>query len=143
MNTKALFCGSVVAASAQACSFNARKPEDYRQVTQELLATRADQLRTCYDAALAANASTGGIVVVSFKVEGDTGKLLSPTVDAARTTAPEVLQKCVTAALDGLAIDPPDAREGSATFSWEFKPGSTTVAAAPAPAPTPAPAPAQ
>jgi len=122
MNTRLLLTGVALAASLQACSFSARKPEDYRQVTQDLLATRADQLRTCYDAALVANASAGGIVVVSFKVEADSGKLTSPSVDAARTTAPEVLQQCVTGALDGLAIDPPDAREGSATFSWEFKP---------------------
>lgn len=124
MNAKHLVTGLAIAAVAQACSFSARSPDDYRKVTGDLLATRADQLRACYDAALVANPAVGGVVVVSFKVEADSGKLLNPVFDPARTTAPEPLQQCVTAALDGLAVDPPDQRDGNATFSWEFKPGT-------------------
>lgn len=119
-----LFSGLVVTAALQACSFSARSPDDYRKVTNDLLATRADQLRACYDAALVATPTIGGVVVVTFKVEADTGKLLNPAFDPARTTAPEPLKQCVTTALDGLAIDPPDQRDGNATFSWEFKPGT-------------------
>lgn len=117
-----LVTGLALAGVLQACSFNARSPEDYRKVTNDLIATRADQLKACYDAALQANPNVGGIVVVSFKVEEKTGKLLNPVVDPARTTAPDALKQCVITALDGLAIDPPDSREGNATFSWEFKP---------------------
>lgn len=124
MNAKLLLSSVVLVAGLQACSFNARSPEDYRNVTNDLLATRADQLRACYDEVLKANATAGGIVVVSFKVEEKTGKLLEPNVDPARTTAPDPLKQCVITALDGLAIDPPDSREGNATFSWEFKPSA-------------------
>ena len=121
MNARHWLIGLGVATALSACSFNARTPEDYRDVTNDLLATRADQLKACYDAALVTDATMAGTVVVSFKVEADSGKLLNPAVDAARTTAPETLQKCVITALDGLAIDPPDARDGEATFSWEFR----------------------
>lgn len=124
MKTQLLVGGALLVAVVQACSFNARSPEDYRKVTNDLLATRADQLKTCYDAALQTNPTAGGIVVVSFKVEEKTGKLINPNIDAARTTAPDPLKQCVITALDGLAIDPPDSREGSATFSWEFKPSA-------------------
>lgn len=124
MNAKLLFTGLVAVAALQACNFNARSPEDYRSVTNDLLATRADQLRSCYDAALVTAPTAGGVVVVTFKVEAKTGKLLEPAVDPARTTAPDTLKQCVITALDGLAIDPPDARDGNATFSWEFKPGT-------------------
>ena len=124
MNAKQLVSSVVLAAGLQACSFNARSPEDYRKVTNDLLATRADQLKTCYDAVLLTNATAGGIVVVSFKVEAKTGKLSNPNIDPARTTAPDPLKQCVITALDGLAIDPPDSRDGSATFSWEFKPSA-------------------
>jgi hypothetical protein len=119
-----LFTGLAITTVMQACSFSARTPDDYRTVTNDLLATRADQLRACYDAAVVGNPAIGGIVVVSFTVEADTGKLLNPVFDAARTTAPEPLKQCITTALDGLAIDPPDQREGNATFSWEFKPSA-------------------
>jgi hypothetical protein len=44
------------------------------------------------------------------------------------TTAPEPLGQCVITAINGLTLDPPDERDGIASFVYEFK-------AAPAPAP--------
>jgi hypothetical protein len=35
------------------------------------------------------------------------------------TAAPE-LGQCIVSALEGLQLDPPDEREGDATFVWEF-----------------------
>jgi len=124
LHKRSIVAGIMITAVAQACSFSARSPDDYRKVTGDLLATRGDQLRACYDAALVGNPAVGGVVVVTFDVEADTGKLLNPKFDPARTTAPEPLKQCVTTALADLAIDPPDQRDGNATFSWEFKPGT-------------------
>ena len=49
-------------------------------------------------------------------------------LDPAGTTAPAELQTCVTNLVSGLALAPPDKREGQATWIYEFS-------AAPAPAP--------
>ena len=103
------------------CSFYARDAESYREVTRELVDTRGTAMKDCYDVALQTDESVGGTVAVNFIVEKKTGKILNPAVDPANTNAPEDLQKCVISAIDGLQLDPPDAREGQATFSWTFE----------------------
>lgn len=103
------------------CSFYARDADSYRQVTRELVDTRGDAIKDCYDVALQTNETVGGRVVVNFIVEKKTGRIMSPAVDESATTAPAELAQCVVSAIDGLQLDPADAREGQATFAWEFQ----------------------
>jgi hypothetical protein len=103
------------------CTFMARDPDSYRDVTRELVETRGADLKDCYDVALRTNETIGGTVVVNFIVEKKTGKIVNPVVDEAQSDAPAELSSCVVAAIDGLQLDPPDAREGQATFSWKFE----------------------
>jgi hypothetical protein len=106
------------------CTFYARDADSYRQVTRELVDTRTGELEDCYDVALRTNETISGMVVVNFTVEKKTGKIMNPVLDP-QTTAPPELAKCVLSAVDGLQLDPPDAREGQATFTWRFQVGAT------------------
>ncbi len=113
-----------LAVSFLGCSFqyHARDADTYRRDTRALLSTKNADIRACYDQQLKTNENASGDVVVDFKVQEDTGTILNAAVNQERTTAPAALSQCVVDALDGLALDPPDAREGVATFTWEFKP---------------------
>lgn len=117
-----------VATLAAGCSFNARSPEDYAKETQKILETKSLDIKKCYDDALKTNQKLTGKVTVKFTVAAETGELTSVTVDPANTTAQEPLPGCVTSALAGLKLAPPDARDGLATYSWDFQ-----ASAAPAP----------
>ncbi len=97
----------------------------YRDDTRKLLERRSSQLRDCYDAELQKDREAGGKVVVSFTVQKDTGVLVDPKVDDLQSTPNRTLRKCVVEALGGLTLDPPDERDGAATFTWEFAPKSS------------------
>lgn len=114
-----------------ACSFHARSPDEYRDATQALLDTKSADIKTCYDAALKGKNDLSGTVTVHFTVEAETGKIGNVQADAAKTQAPEVLQQCVVKALDGLALNPPDANPGDGTFEYQFVVGPTPPAEAP------------
>jgi hypothetical protein len=114
--------------STVGCSFYARSPEDYRDEVQKLLDTKAGDIKACYDAALQGKQDLQGRVTISLTVEAETGMLKDVKVDPAGTTAPAELQTCVTNSVSGLALAPPDKREGQAIWIYEFS-------AAPAPAP--------
>jgi hypothetical protein len=103
------------------CTFYARDSDAYRQVTRELVDTRGQAVKDCYDVALQTDEAVGGVVVVNFVVEKKTGRIMNPMIDTGRTTAPEPLGRCVVDAIDGLQLDPADAREGQATFTWNFE----------------------
>ncbi|MFV8756758.1 AgmX/PglI C-terminal domain-containing protein [Nannocystaceae bacterium ST9] len=115
---------SVALLCTSACSFIARDAEDYRKVTRELVESRGGDIKSCYDRALETNESVSGTVLVNFTVEKKTGKVLNPKIDEAKTTAPAEISQCIVQAIDGLQLAEPDAREGQATFSWEFKVGA-------------------
>lgn len=102
------------------CQFYARSPEDYQKETTALLDTKKDELKSCYDEVLKTDSTAGGTVAVNFSVEPKTGAIVNPEVDAAKSTASETLQQCVITALEGLALDPPDQREGVASFTYDF-----------------------
>jgi len=116
-------------ASVTGCSFYARSPEDYRDATQALLDSKAGDIKACYDAALKNQKELQGRVTVQFTVEAETGKIKDVKTDAAGTTAPEPLAGCVTNAISGLALTPPDKRDGVATWVYDF---TATPAAPPA-----------
>lgn len=106
---------------ASGCQFHARDADGYRQATREMLETRNPNIKSCYDAALEGDSKVGGLVVVKFKVEAETGKLVDAKVVPEQTTAPAALGECVVKAIADLVLDPPDAREGDATFQWSFE----------------------
>ncbi len=116
------FSGLLLGASFLAgCQFYARAPEDYAKETEALLATKNEEIKSCYDDVLKKDKKAKGVVAVNFKVESKTGKLLDPSVDEEKTTAPKELSACVVQAMDGLTLDPPDQRDGVASFEYEFK----------------------
>jgi len=103
------------------CTCLARDAETYRADTRTLVETKNKALKDCYDAALVADPKLDGQVTVKFKVEKKTGKILDVAVDPAETKAPEELSQCIVKAIDGLALEPVDQRDGLATFRWTFK----------------------
>ncbi|MDH5670958.1 MAG: AgmX/PglI C-terminal domain-containing protein [Myxococcales bacterium] len=103
------------------CSFHARDGDSYRKATRELLETRSNDIKACYDAELQKDPQASGSVIVKFKVQAETGNIVEATVDPAASSAPASLGQCVVEKLEGLALDPPDARTGDASFSWEFQ----------------------
>ena len=82
---------------------------------------RNKAIKDCYDVALTTDPKTSGTVVVKFKVEKKTGKLIDVGIDPARNQAPEALSDCIVKAIDGLTLEPVDQRQGDATFTWSFK----------------------
>ena len=98
-----------------------RSPAKYRTDTHSLLYARSTSLEACYKNALTKNAGANGTVTVHFVVEAKTGRIVRPTIDTKRTSAPQELMFCVLEAVDGLQLQPPDANEGHATFVYEFK----------------------
>lgn len=103
-----------------ACQFYARSADDYASATKEVLAQKEDQIKSCYDDVLASDAKAKGIVAVNFTVEAKTGAIKDPAIDSEQTTAPESLQQCVLSAMNGLVLDPPDQRQGVASFAYDF-----------------------
>jgi hypothetical protein len=101
------------------CQFHARSAKDYRDVTSQLLETRGGQVQSCYNDALKADPSAKGLVVLHFNVAEETGVLGGFEVQP-ESTAPAALSQCVVKSLQGLVLQPPDARKGDATFSWDF-----------------------
>jgi hypothetical protein len=112
------------AALVTACAGTVRSPQVYRDDTQKVLESRNAQIQSCYDEVLKTDASAGGTVTVRFVVEKKTGAFAKATVDPSASTAKEPAVLCVLDALRGLKLDPADANEGQATFSYELQPPS-------------------
>ena len=109
----------LLGAAVSGCSFHARDADSYRKETRALLETKNAEIKNCYDTELVKNPKLSGTVVVKFTVEKETGKICGRQAQQ-EGDAPEGLGQCVIKAIAGLALDPPDEREGDATFSWEF-----------------------
>ena len=109
-------------ASLFGCSagFAIRDADTYRRDTRDLLSTRNGMIKGCYDEQLKAGVKPSGKVVVNFIVQEETGQIINASLDAANTTAPETLSKCVLDAIGGLTLDPADQQQGIASFVWEF-----------------------
>ncbi len=121
---------SFAALSAAACSFAARSPEMYAKDTQQVLETRSADIKKCYDEVLKTASSAAGKVTVKFTVKAETGVLSDVAIDAAGTTAPEAVSACVTTAIAGLTLAPPDNNDGIATYVWDFQVGAAPAVAA-------------
>lgn len=121
MNNKTLaLTTALLLAPALGCSFMARGPEDYAKDTQKVLAKDNDKVRACYDEVRATDPSASGKVTVTFTVEKQTGTFNSASIVKDKTTAPDALASCVLSAVEGKALTPEDARDGIATFVYEF-----------------------
>lgn len=105
-----------------ACAGTVRSPTTYRDDTEKLLASRQAQVKTCYDEALAADATIGGTITVSFVVEKQTGVVKQAAVIPEKSRGSDKLYTCVLSALTGLRLAPGDRNEGRATFVYELKP---------------------
>lgn len=117
MTLRVLVCAIVLSGSACAV----RDAAMYRDDTRKLLETKSPVLRDCYDAELQKDSKAAGKVIVSFTVQKDTGAIVDPKIDDLQSTPNRELRRCVMDALKGLTLDPPDERDGDATFSWEFQ----------------------
>jgi hypothetical protein len=120
---KTIFLISTIAvAIAAGCSFIARDTETYKAENRSLLETKTSDVKACYDAALAADPTLKGDVVISYTIEKKTGKLSNMTLLTDKTTAPEGLQNCVMSAVEGLTFPKPDRRDGIVqSFTWSFQ----------------------
>ena len=110
-----------LAAGSLGCRFIARGPDKYRDDTRALLESNSSGLKACYDGVIAGDKAAVGTVTVKFTVAQESGAIQDVRVDEANSTAPTSVQDCVTNSLQGLALDPPDARDGKATFTYEFE----------------------
>ena len=110
-----------IALAMAGCSFHARDAESYRKETRDLVETRNPDVKACYDVELKGDPKVSGTVIVNFKVQSETGKIMGATVDEAASSAPANLGACIVKALEGLVLHPPDARDGQATFQWAFE----------------------
>lgn len=128
-----------LAVTAVGCSVAARDANMYAQDTQKVLESRNGAIKSCYDQLLKTDINVAGTVTVKFTVKTDTGDLTDIKIDPAGTTAPEALSQCVVTSLQGLKLNPPDAQEGLATYSWSFQAGAAAPAAASSSAPMAAP----
>ncbi len=99
----------------------ARDAEMYRTDTRALLETKSGAIQACYNNELKADRKATGKVVVRFKVQNDTGKIVDAKVDDKQSKGSPALGKCVVDAINGLTLDPADKRDGDATFTWEFE----------------------
>ncbi|MCH9685064.1 MAG: AgmX/PglI C-terminal domain-containing protein [Deltaproteobacteria bacterium] len=104
------------------CSFVARDTETYKQDNRKLLETKTSDIKACYDAALTQTPTLSGDVVASYMIEKKTGKLTNVKVITDKSSAPEGLQNCVLASLEGLVMPKADRRDGEVqSFTWSFK----------------------
>lgn len=120
MNAKLPMFGLLAAISLSACSFHARGPEDYRKDVRKLLEQKDDEIQSCYQKLVKENKKTKGTVVLKFVVKSETGEISDVKVKT-KNGASEELSQCVTEAVKGLKLDPPDQRDGKAEFTYEFK----------------------
>lgn len=119
-HTLTKLAGAALTLSAVACSFHARAPEGYRDDTAALLNTNRAQIEACYTEALQADKALAGRVTINFVVQAETGAITNVEVNSEETNAPDTLSQCVISAVSGLALTPPDEREGQATFMFDF-----------------------
>jgi hypothetical protein len=136
MKTTLIVSASLLAVAG--CSFAARSPEMYRDETTKALEAKNNDVRACYDGVLKGTPGAAGKVTVNFDVAKDgeqgAGTVVNVRVDKANTTAPDAVSDCVTKTIAGAGpLNPPDARQGQATYVYEFAAPPTAAMGATAP----------
>jgi hypothetical protein len=112
---------AALALSATACGGYTRTPEQWTEDTRQMLEAQSEFIKTCYNRELKQNPKLEGNVSVKFLVENGSGRVKRVKIDDAGTTAGDPVRKCVMENIKDLRIKPPDANDGRATFTWEFK----------------------
>ena len=108
-------------ASTAGCSFIARGPKRYRDDTVAAIDQAKAAMKSCYDGILKSKKEVRGTVTVTFVVQKETGKIADAKVNQKKTEAPQELADCITNSLAEVTLKPADARDGHATFSFEFQ----------------------
>lgn len=120
MKTTLLVSASLAVLSAVSACANARPPEVYRDDMKAVLEKKNGDIHACYDAVLKASPGVSGRITVKFDVLVDTGQIANVSVDKGNSTAPDAVGDCVTKAITGLVLAPPDPNKGEGTWVYEF-----------------------
>ena len=107
-------------AAITGCSVAVRDADHYRDDVNKLMETKNADVKACYDTLLQSNKELAGNVTVHFTVEHKTGVFKD-----IKTDGPAELGTCVSNALNGLVLTPPDdGHSGDATFTYAFTVGA-------------------
>ncbi len=118
--TKSFVLIGFALAAMSGCSIAVRDAEHYRDDVNKVLESKSGDVTACYNEALKTNKDLTGAVTVKFTVEIKTGAFKDIKADG-----PPELSSCVTNALGGLMLAPPDdGHSGDATFVYQFTPGA-------------------
>jgi len=107
-----------ISAASAGCGGAVRTAEPYRDDVAKVLATKNADVKACYDNLLKGKKDLAGTVTVKFTVEMKTGAFKD-----VKTDGPAELGTCVSSAMSGLVLNPPDINNGDATFVYEFTVG--------------------
>jgi len=108
-----------ISAASAGCGGAVRTAEPYRDDVAKVLATKNADVKACYDGLLKGKKDLAGTVTVKFTVEMKTGAFKD-----IKTDGPAELGTCVSSAMTGLVLNPPDINNGDATFVYEFTVGA-------------------
>jgi len=118
--TKSFLLIGFALAAMTGCSVAVRDADHYRDDVAKVMATKDADVKACYDSALKSNKTLAGKVTVHFTVEHKTGVFKD-----IKTDGPAELGTCVSSALNGLVLQPPDdGHAGDATYVYEFTVGA-------------------
>lgn len=118
--TKSFLLIGFALAAMTGCSVAVRDADHYRDDVAKVMSTKDADVKACYDSALKSNKTLAGTVTVHFTVEQKTGAFKD-----IKTDGPAELGTCVSSALGGLVLQPPDdGHSGDATYVYEFTVGA-------------------
>jgi hypothetical protein len=119
MMTKSFVLIGFVLAAITGCSVAVRDADHYRDDVAKVMETKNGDVKACYDNILKSNKTAAGTVTVKFTVEHKTGVFKD-----IKTDGPADLGTCVSNALQGLTLQPPDdGHAGDATYTYQFTVG--------------------
>lgn len=121
MNKLTLALALAFTSVAIGCGGYTRTPDQWTEDTYKALESHNGEVKKCYEEALKKNQNLEGTVTINFVVENKTGRIRKAKVDGGKTTAGEPVRRCVLESLKDQRITPPDANNGRATYTWEFK----------------------
>jgi hypothetical protein len=117
--TKSFALVGFALAALTGCSVAVRDADHYRDDVAKVMETKNGDVKACYDNILKSNKTANGTVTVKFTVEHKTGVFKD-----IKTEGPADLGACVSNALNGLTLQPPDdGHAGDATYTYQFTVG--------------------
>jgi len=114
--TKSFVLIGFALAAMTGCSVAVRDAKTYDDDVRKVMETKSGDVKACYDTALKANKTLAGKVTVHFTVAQKTGAFTD-----IKTEGDAGLGTCVSNALNGLVLQPPDdGHVGDATYVYDF-----------------------